>query len=164
MIRPLNSWTITSPFGNRVHPITGDLKFHNGIDLSASVGTPIFAPDPGKVDSWLENSVGGKQMIIQHDNGMRTGYAHLNERVINKGSRVNAGDIIAYTGKTGAVTGAHLHFNMKDASGQFIDPATYSYGSIYMLPEFTLESTRTYYWLIGLGALALGGYTYYRTR
>jgi len=116
---------VTSGFGDRVHPVTGVIKFHNGIDLSVPVGTPVYSPESGTVDAWLTNEVGGKQMIVQHDNGMRTGYAHLDYRYKNEGDRVQRGEVIARSGDTGATTGAHLHFTMKDADGNFLDPVKY---------------------------------------
>jgi murein DD-endopeptidase MepM/ murein hydrolase activator NlpD len=116
---------ITSKFGNRTHPVTGVNKFHNGIDIGIPIGTNIYAPESGKVSGTLINDVGGKQLLITHDNGIRTGYAHLDYRFVTDGQRVRQGQVIAKSGNTGATTGAHLHFTMKDANGNFLDPSKY---------------------------------------
>ncbi len=165
-MRPVDTWTLTSGFGYRIHPITGEWKFHNGIDLAVPVGTPIRSPEGGVVSGWTSNSVGGLQMLVDHDNGYRTGYAHLNERIAGQGNRVEKGDVIAYSGNTGASTGAHLHFTMKDETGQFVDPDQDNLyeSSPFMLPEFVLESTRTYWWLVGSGLLAITAMGIYRAR
>lgn len=127
MIYPVEniSAPITSPFGNRVHPVTGVYKFHNGIDISVPVGTPVYSPEDGTVTGTLENDAGGKQLIITHDTGIKTGYAHLDYRFVTNGQRVKAGQPIAKSGNTGNTTGAHLHFTMKDSAGNFIDPQKY---------------------------------------
>lgn len=161
MIPPLEIWQITSPFGYRVHPITGELSFHNGIDLAAPVGTPVFAPEFGYVDSWLDNEIGGYQMIVQHSDGTRTGYAHLSDRIAEPGQEVMKGEVIAKTGDTGRVTGPHLHFNYKDANGDFQDPASLIYE--YTMPEVTVRAYRSYWWLVGAGAVTLT-YLAYRRR
>jgi murein DD-endopeptidase MepM/ murein hydrolase activator NlpD len=115
---------ITSPFGNRVHPVTGITSFHNGIDLGSPTNTPITAPLDGKVISIYENSVGGKQVIILHANGYTTGYAHLNEFNVKEDEQLMQGDVIGWVGSTGQVTGAHLHFTLKKGT-QYLDPSLY---------------------------------------
>jgi murein DD-endopeptidase MepM/ murein hydrolase activator NlpD len=107
---PLKDIYITSPFGMRTHPVTGARQLHNGVDLRATTGTPIFSPANAIVDSLHSNPIGGKQIILNHDNGINTGYAHLSEYKVNQGDRVKAGQIIGYTGNTGITTAPHLHF------------------------------------------------------
>lgn len=113
---------ITSPFANRVHPITGVYGPHNGIDISMPEGTPIYAPESGTVKSVYYNSTGGNQLIISHDNGYQTGYAHLKKSVVSVGDKVKRGQKIAESGNTGASTAAHLHLTMKDSAGNYVDP------------------------------------------
>lgn len=127
MIYPVQdiSAPITSKFGNRVHPVTGVYKFHNGIDIAVKDGTPVYSPEAGTVTGTLDNEVGGKQLIVTHDNGIKTGYAHLSYRFVAKGQRVRQGQQIANSGNTGASTGAHLHFTMKDSAGNFLDPQNF---------------------------------------
>ena len=76
--KPLAEWIVTSPFGERIHPITHNLQFHNGVDLRANEGSSIFAPGRSIVEKKYVNSVGGKQIILFHpDQNLYTGYAHL---------------------------------------------------------------------------------------
>lgn len=112
---------ITSKFGNRIHPITGATSFHNGIDIAAPIGTPVHSPYSGVVKSVYSNNTGGIQMIVDHDNGFRTGYAHLSEAIKRPGQRVKQGEIIAKTGNTGASTGPHLHLTLRK-NGTLVNP------------------------------------------
>jgi len=120
---------ITSPFGNRIHPITKVKTFHNGVDISAVIGTKVVAPWSGgivKCDTKPEESmdIGGWELRIKHDNGYTTGYAHLNKIHVTAGQQVTAGQHIADTGNSGIGTGPHLHFTLRDAKGSLINPLT----------------------------------------
>lgn len=117
--------SITSEFGDRVHPVDGTEKFHNGIDIRGAVGDPILAPADGTVASRYYNDAGGNQLTIKHDNGYTTGYAHLSKYHVNAGDRVRKGQLIAEVGATGKVTGAHLHLTLKDANGNLLNPINY---------------------------------------
>lgn len=121
MIAPLKG-KITSKFGNRIHPVTGVVTFHNGVDIKAPEGTHVVCPADGKVIQLNTTTAGGKQLIIQHTNGYKTGYAHLLDWRVNKGDRVTQGQLIALSGNTGQSTGAHLHFTVENAQGEKIDP------------------------------------------
>jgi murein DD-endopeptidase MepM/ murein hydrolase activator NlpD len=121
MIFPVNG-PITSPFGARIHPITGEPDFHNGIDIKAATGDKIKAPASGVVKSIYFNDAGGNQMLIQHDNGYTTGYAHLSKYLVKQGDRVVQGQEVAEVGNTGNSTGSHLHLTLKDSSGVTINP------------------------------------------
>lgn len=118
---PVNG-RISSPFGLRAHPVTGIVGGHNGIDIAAPVGTPVKAPMRGTVLSIFTTDSGGLSMIVQHPNGYRTGYAHLSRTIAQMGEEVLQGEVIAEVGNTGRSTGPHLHFTMRNASGQYVDP------------------------------------------
>lgn len=113
---PLQNIYVTSPFGGT--------RNHNGTDYRASVGTPVLAPADGKVQSIYDTERGGKQLVLLHDNGYKTGYAHLNSYNVNFGERVKQGEQIALTGNTGIGTGPHLHFTVTDPAGNKLDPET----------------------------------------
>lgn len=105
--------TVSSEFGMRVHPITGVLQLHNGIDLvNGNPNTPILAANSGKVVQasgeyydWYGNYV-----VIQHSDGLYTGYAHLSRIDVTAGQTVTAGQQLGLMGTTGPSTGEHLHF------------------------------------------------------
>lgn len=113
---------ITSKFGNRTHPVSGIESFHNGIDIGVPNGTPVIAPSDGTITSIYSNSAGGKQLILKHDNGFTTGYAHLSKYTVASGDKVTKGQKIAETGSTGKVTGPHLHLTVRDDKGNLVDP------------------------------------------
>jgi murein DD-endopeptidase MepM/ murein hydrolase activator NlpD len=119
------SYTITSPFGNRRDPITGKISFHDGIDLAAPEGTPIFTPMDGVVIFAGELRGYGNAVIIDHGNGFTTLYGHIRDGGIkvDKEEKVKAGQFIAEVGSTGRSTGNHLHFQVK-RNGSLIDPET----------------------------------------
>lgn len=125
LLYPIANPKITSAFGSRKHPVTGVVSFHNGIDLAAAVGTAVAAPADGLVHSIYSNTEGGNQMTIKHDNGFTTGYAHLSRYAVKAGDRVKSSQLVAYTGNTGQTTGPHLHFTLKDESGNLLDPVKY---------------------------------------
>lgn len=116
---------ITSTYGNRINPVTKQAQFHNGIDISGNVGDLIRSPSDGVVQSQYYNSAGGNQMIIKHTNGFTSGYAHLNKYLVKHGDKVTRGQAIAEVGKTGQVTGPHLHFTLRDTSGNTVNPVNY---------------------------------------
>ncbi len=114
---------ITSKFGYRTDPKTGKQNaFHNGIDLAVPLNTPIKSPMPGTVSSISTVGDGGNQIIILHNNGYRTGYAHLNKILVKKGDKVKKEDVIGLSGNTGKSTGPHLHLTLTDSSGAKVDP------------------------------------------
>jgi hypothetical protein len=112
-VLPVEGYPVTSGFGNRVHPIFGDTRFHNGIDLGTPMGTPIQASAPGYVSYADWNGGYGKTVIIQHVGGYETLYAHLDQVKVKVGDRVKNGQIIGLSGSTGYVTGPHLHFEIR---------------------------------------------------
>lgn len=102
---------VTSPFGWRIHPITGEWKFHTGVDLGYADGTPIPALFDGSVVSSGNFSDGyGNQVLLYHPQiDAYTRYAHCSALYVNPGDSVYAGQIIALVGATGNATGPHLH-------------------------------------------------------
>lgn len=121
LIYPVNG-KITSKFGSRTHPVTGTHSYHNGIDIAVPIGTSVIAPASGKVKSVYSNSAGGNQLIIKHDNGYQSGFAHLASAQVKVGDRVQQGQTVALSGNTGASTGPHLHYTLRK-DGELVDPS-----------------------------------------
>ncbi len=122
---PLKSeYRLSSPFGYRIHPITGSKKLHAGMDMAAPKGTPIYAAETGVViiaQSW---SGYGNCVIIDHGGGLWTLYGHMSEILAKKGDTVKRGEKIGLVGSTGQSTGNHLHFEVRKNS-EPVDPAPY---------------------------------------
>jgi murein DD-endopeptidase MepM/ murein hydrolase activator NlpD len=114
---------ITSRYGYRKHPITRKTHFHNGIDIALKEGTPIQAPESGTIENVYYDNRGGFQLILRGQKYIY-GFAHLKKILVRKGEVVTKGQIIAESGKSGSVTGAHLHFTVKTLEGKYIDPET----------------------------------------
>lgn len=113
MLYPLpNPTAITSSFGWRVHPISGKTSFHQGVDLGAAEGTPVFAAYSGNVEvaDWLGGL--GKAVVLSHGYGTETRYGHLSQILVNQGQAIKQGTVIGLVGSTGMSTGAHLHFEL----------------------------------------------------
>ena len=121
-IYPVESRYITSNFGMRKDPISGALSFHTGIDLRAGAGAPVSAALDGLVSVVTENWLYGKYIIINHDNGYKTLYGHLNSFSVKQGDRVTRGKKVGEAGNTGYSTGAHLHFSVYDKSNKLVNP------------------------------------------
>lgn len=122
---PSTSSYITSPYGTRIHPVTGKLKTHTGIDIGAGMGTSIFAAASGTVliSGW--NSGGyGNYVVIDHGGGLTTLYAHCSSLLVSAGQKVSRGQVIARVGSTGVSTGPHLHFEVLK-NGSHTDPYAY---------------------------------------
>lgn len=115
---------ITSPFGFRVHPITGMRKLHDGADFGVSCGTPVHAAAPGTVTSIGFSGAYGKRVVLGHANGQATSYSHLSRQSVSVGERVGVGDVIAHSGSSGLSTGCHLHFMVRKG-GKPVNPMTY---------------------------------------
>ena len=121
--------TITSQFGHRVDPITGEVSSHTGTDIACAEGTPILAAADGTVtvanslDSWGGSY--GYYIQIDHGGGLETLYAHCSAICVTTGQQVQVGEVIGYVGHTGRATGSHLHFEIhinkigKDAMSYF---------------------------------------------
>ena len=122
------SFTITSPFGYRQDPFTGEMSYHGGTDIAAPQGTPILAAADGNVtvangtDPWGGSY--GYHVKLDHGGGMETLYAHCLAIAVTAGQRVRQGEVIGYVGSTGNSTGKHLHFEVRE-KGQKINPTNY---------------------------------------
>ena len=117
--------TITSPFGHRIDPLTGEVSSHTGTDIACAEGTPILAAADGIVtvanglDSWGGSY--GYYIQIDHGTGLETLYAHCSSICVTTGQQVQAGQVIGYVGHTGRATGSHLHFEVR-ANGNRVNP------------------------------------------
>lgn len=103
---------VTSGFGYRWHPITGEHALHEGLDISNSRWTPIYAPANGFVTTSSPNGNYGNLVAIDHGNGFTTKYGHLTKIMVEKGQLLKRGDLIGYMGSTGRATGTHLHYEV----------------------------------------------------
>lgn len=114
---------VSSEFGKRKNPFSGEMKNHNGIDLAAAEGTPVYAIKDGSVYTVIENdSEFGNYIILSHDLGKMTSvYAHLSKTFVDKYQYVKKGDVIGLVGQTGMATGPHLHFEIRQG-GKAEDP------------------------------------------
>jgi murein DD-endopeptidase MepM/ murein hydrolase activator NlpD len=122
MISPVKG-RVSSKFGNRIHPITQVAKFHNGVDIAVPVGTPVVAPEDGKIIEVSQNAAAGKTVVMISKKGRRYGFAHLSLQLAKVGDEVHMGTAIAQSGNSGASTGPHLHFTVKE-NNIWIDPQT----------------------------------------
>ena len=122
------NFRISSGFGPRKAPTAGASTFHKGVDLAAPTGTPVRAVKPGKISISQHQTSGGRStgygnwVEVKHDDGTSSRYGHLNSRDVQVGQRVEAGQVIGTVGNTGTSTGAHLHFEVRNAQGQAVDP------------------------------------------
>ncbi len=123
LFRPV-SGRISSSFGNRRHPKSRIMKFHSGIDIAARRGTPVYSSLTGKVSyaGWRRGY--GLVVIIDHEDGLQTVYAHCSKLAVKAGQRVNTGQRIGYVGSTGVATGAHLHYEVR-RDGNVRNPMRY---------------------------------------
>ena len=124
---PVSGYTLTSPFGMRVHPILGTSRMHNGIDMACAQGTPIYATRAGKVTVASYQAGGaGNYVSINHLDGFASIYMHMTNYVVSAGQTVAQGQLIGYVGSTGLSTGPHLHFGISYA-GTYVNPLAYIY-------------------------------------
>ncbi|MCR4821420.1 MAG: M23 family metallopeptidase [Treponema sp.] len=119
---PLSKKIVTSEFGYRTSPISGQWKFHAGIDLAAPIGTEVFACKNGSVATTGYSDIYGYYIDIKHSGNIVSRYAHLSKILVKKGDLVSTGKTIGLTGISGASTGPHLHFEIRE-NGKAKDPA-----------------------------------------
>ena len=115
---------ISDEYGNRMHPILGIQKFHNGLDMAAPGGTAILAAYDGDVVGAAYNNSMGNYIMIDHGSGLYTIYMHCSALYVSKGQSVTKGQKIAAVGSTGRSTGNHLHFSVRQ-NGNYVNPWNY---------------------------------------
>lgn len=124
-VTPVSGYSITSPFGMRVHPILGYERMHSGIDMACSQGTPIYATRAGTVTTASYQAGGaGYYVSINHLDGFSSIYMHMTHYVVSAGQSVSQGQLIGYVGSTGLSTGPHLHFGIS-YGGTYVNPLAY---------------------------------------
>lgn len=119
MLAPVRG-VITSRFGEQ----RGD-KEHNGTDVAVPVGEPVLASGPGVVVASTYTDRGGNTIIVKLDNGYTVGLAHLSQRLVKSGVRVERADVIGKSGNTGNSTGPHVHVTLRNTLDQYVDPEKY---------------------------------------
>ncbi len=115
---------VTCAYGWRIHPIWGDRRFHSGVDLAASQGTPIYAVAAGTVTTATYGDANGYYVALSHGNGYGSVYCHMTNYIVSVGDSVSQGQVIGYVGSTGWSTGPHLHFEIH-VNGSAVNPMDY---------------------------------------
>lgn len=116
--------TLSSGFGYREHPVEGEERFHYGIDIAANTGTSIGCFADGTVTAVGDSSSYGKYLIVSHDGGFSSLYAHCSKIIASSGQEVKEGQTIAEVGETGVATGPHLHFELHQGD-RYLNPIYY---------------------------------------
>lgn len=118
---PVNSTSISSNYGHRIDPISSGSEWHEGIDIPADFGSPVYASAAGTVEFADWNGGYGRYVRIDHGNGYKTAYGHMSGLATTSGHKVAKGEIIGFVGSSGYSTGPHVHFEVI-SEGQAIDP------------------------------------------
>ena len=121
---PAGNNKVSCGFGWRIHPVTGRQQFHNGIDIPAPYGTEIYAVNDGTVIEVSYNYGDGYYVTISHGGGIASFYSHVSRYLVSVGDTVTRGQVIAYVGTSGYVTGAHLNLNIYE-NGKAVNPLNY---------------------------------------
>jgi len=122
-VSPTKGW-MTSAFGYRTSPFTGNREFHRGLDIAGRVGTPVIAPADGTVRFSGTNGGLGVTVTLRHGFGIETRYGHLQEASLSRGDKVTRGQQIGLLGSTGRSTGPHLHYQV-EVDGKPVNPKNY---------------------------------------
>lgn len=120
---------ISAGYGWRIHPIYKTRKFHDGMDFTGKIGTPIYATGDGKVKVVKKERGYGKKIVIDHGFGYKTVYAHLDSYRVRRGQKVKRGEIIGELGNTGISTGPHLHYEVRK-NGKSLNPINYYFNDL----------------------------------
>ena len=123
-LTPLTSYRLTSPFGMRLHPILGIYRMHSGIDMAAPRMTPIYASRGGQVTIADKNDSAGLYVQINHGDGYKSVYMHMEYYIVKVGEYVAQGQVIGYVGTSGMSNGYHLHFGIS-YNGAYVNPCNY---------------------------------------
>jgi len=122
-VDPQESW-ISSSYGVRTSPFTGEEQFHPGVDIAGAEKTPIVAPAKGTVSFVGKDGPLGMSVRIRHDSVYESTYGHLNKATVKKGQQVERGEVIGYMGNSGRSTGCHLHYEIAK-NGKNVNPLKY---------------------------------------
>lgn len=131
-IQPVSNKDLTriaSGFGYRIHPIYGIPKMHNGLDFTATQGTPIYATGDGRVTTAGPGNGTGNHVIINHGYGYETVYMHMMRIKAREGEQVKRGQVIGWVGSTGASTGPHCHYEVH-INGRPVDPVYFFFNDL----------------------------------
>ncbi len=142
---PVDTVRITSPFNlQRKHPVLNTIKAHKGVDYGAPTGTPIKATADGMVKYSGRRGTYGLTVILQHGKRYTTLYAHMNKIHKNTtvGKKIKQGEVIGYVGKTGRVTGAHLHYEFR-VKGVHVNPQTVKFAGAGSVPDDQMQQFKT---------------------
>ena len=154
---PVSAVHITSGFGMRTHPIMGYTKMHRGVDFGAATGTPIMAAGDGTVEFKGWKTGYGNFVVLRHNNTYETAYGHISRFAdIKVGGRVKQGQVIAYVGMTGAATGPHLHYEVRQ-NDQQVNPVAKQFNMASGLTGKQLASFMATKKTVSAELAALGG-------
>jgi murein DD-endopeptidase MepM/ murein hydrolase activator NlpD len=144
--RPIDGYRIVSPFGVRQLPWEGAGRLHAGVDIAAPYGSPVFAAADGVVVGAGVNGGYGRYVELRHAGGLRTRYGHLStwSARLTPGAYVSAGEQIAQVGSTGSSTGAHLHFEIRDARGRPLNPEFFMNRAFASLDDLPVDQAARY--------------------
>lgn len=121
---PVMDAQITSGYGYRTDPFSGEWIFHKGLDMAVPERSRVYSAGDGTVVVCTYDEVGGWYVVVDHGAQLQTYYGHLSKILVNQGELVEKGQVIALSGNSGNTTGPHLHFEVRD-QGQNVDPSTY---------------------------------------
>lgn len=121
---PLGRVNISSGYGHRARPTKGASTFHQGLDMAAPMGTPIYATHNGVVTGINARGGYGNSILLSGGNGVQTFYGHNQKNAVKNGQRVSKGQLIGYVGSTGISTGPHLHYGVL-INGKWVNPSGY---------------------------------------
>ena len=142
-IKPMEGFYSMNGYGMRYHPVYHQMLFHEGLDIANDVGTPVYATGDGIVENAGRTSAGlGIMLVINHGFGYTTVYGHLDRVLVRPGERVKRGALIARSGRTGIVTGPHLHYEVR-LHGVLQNPVDYFFDDVdYQKIKEQLASAR----------------------
>lgn len=142
-IKPMVGYFSMNGFGMRYHPVYHQMRPHEGIDIANDVGTPVYATGNGVIESAGRTQAGlGIMIVINHGYGYTTVYGHLDKVLVQPGTHVKRGEMIARSGRTGVVTGPHLHYEVR-LHGVLQNPVDYFFDDVdYQSIKAQLASSR----------------------
>lgn len=123
-IKPVNGGWLTSSFGYRKSPFTGQKEFHAGLDIASRSGTKIFATANGRISHAARKTYIGNQVVIDHGHGRVSKYGHMKKILVKRGQKVKRGDVIGILGNSGRSTGPHVHYEIR-VNGTPVNPLKY---------------------------------------